>query len=384
MNTLDQFIGWGEAAIIGEPQIDTRCTVAMHDQRNKPALRSTRSLPQRPSGRRPTPPDPERRRCLAALGGALAWPLVASGEAAERVRRVGVLIYGSEHNRASQTQANSLREGLKELGWIDGRNLRMDLRFDGDAEAVRAQAKELVASAPDAIVVNTSRAARTLQQLTKTIPIVFAGVGDPVAGGLVASLARPGGNITGVANIFFSIGGKWLELLKELAPGLARVAVITNPTLAVRDDWFAAIEQTAPMVGLTATKLAARDLAEIERSIDVFAAQPKGGLVIVPPALGGPERDLVLYLARERRLPAVYHARTYSAEGGLMSYGSDTADQFRQSASYVDRILRGAKPGELPVQFPSKFELVINRKTAQAIGLEIPPMLIARADELIE
>jgi len=195
----------------------------------------------------------------------LAWPLVASGEAAERVRRVGVLIYGSEHNRASQTQANSLREGLKELGWIDGRNLRMDLRFDGDAEAVRAQAKELVASAPDAIVVNTSRAARTLQQLTKTIPIVFAGVGDPVAGGLVASLARPGGNITGVANIFFSIGGKWLELLKELAPGLARVAVITNPTLAVRDDWFAAIEQTAPMVGLTATKLAARDLAEIER-----------------------------------------------------------------------------------------------------------------------
>jgi putative ABC transport system substrate-binding protein len=321
---------------------------------------------------------------LAALGGALAWPLVASGEAAERVRRVGVLINGSEHNRPSQAQANSLREGLKDLGWIDGRNLRMDLRFAGDAEAVHVQVKELVASTPDAVVVNTSRAARTLQQLTKTIPIVFAGVGDPVAGGLVASLARPGGNITGVTNIFFSIGGKWLELLKEIAPGLLRAAVITNPNVAARDDWFDAIEQAAPLVGVTTTKLAARNLTEIERSVDAFAAEPNGGLIAVPPLLPDAERDLLVRLTRERRLPAVYHARTYSAEGGLMSYGSDTADQFRQSASYVDRILRGAKPGDLPVQFPSRFELVINRKTAQAIGLDIPPMLIARADELIE
>jgi putative ABC transport system substrate-binding protein len=318
------------------------------------------------------------------LGGALAWPLVNPTKAAERVRRVGVLISGSEHDRASHAQADSLRQGLKELSWIDGRNLRMDLRFGDDAEAIRAQAKELVASAPDAIVVNTSRAARTLQQLTQTIPIVFVGVGDPVALGLVESLARPGGNITGVTNIFFSIGGKWLELLKEIAPGLLRAAVITNPNVAARDDWFDAIKHAAPMVGVTATKLAAGNLTEIERSVDAFAADPNGGLIAVPPLLPDAERDLLLRLTRERRLPAVYHARTYSVEGGLMSYGSDTADQFRQSASYVDRILRGAKPGELPVQFPSRFDLVINRKTAQAMGLDIPPMLVARADELIE
>ena len=175
-----------------------------------------------------------------------------------------------------------------------------------------------------------------------------------------------------------------MELLKDVAPGLVRAAVITNPNLAARDDWFAAIEKAAPVVGVTASKLAVRNLAEIGPSLDAFAAEPNGGLVVVPPLLAGPQRDLLLRLARERRLPAIYHARTYSAEGGLMSYGSDAADQFRQSASYVDRILRGAKPGELPVQFPSKFELVINSRTAKAIGIEIPPMLTARADELIE
>jgi ABC-type uncharacterized transport system substrate-binding protein len=318
------------------------------------------------------------------LGGALAWPLAAPAKPAERVRRIGVLIYGREDTLVSGGPAASLREGLKEMGWVEGRNLKIDVRFDGEAEGMRARAEELVASAPDAIVVNTSRATRTLQQLTQNVPIVFAGVGDPVAGGLVASLNRPGGNITGITNLFFSIGGKWLELLKEIAPGLLRVAVITNPNIATRDDWFAAVEQVAPKMGLTASKLASRNDGEIGTAIETFAAEPNGGLVVVPPGIVGAERELVLRLARERRLPAIYPYRAFSAQGGLMSYGSDTANQFRQSASYVDRILRGAKPGELPIQFPNKFELVINRKTAQAIGLEVPPMLIARADGLIE
>jgi putative ABC transport system substrate-binding protein len=299
------------------------------------------------------------------------------------VRRIGVLIYGGESDRASQDQATALREGLQGLGWVDGRNLRIDLRFDSDPERIRVQAEELVGSAPDAIVVNTNRATKTLQHLTQTIPIVFAGVGDPAASGLVASLGRPGGNITGITNLFFSMGGKWLELLKQIAPGLARVAVI-NPEFAARQDWLAAIEEAAPMVGVTLTNLPVRNRADIERGIDAFAAEPNGGLILVPPGLVGADRELMLRLARERGLPGIYPALTYSVDGGLMSYGSDTADLFRQSASYVDRILRGGKPGELPVQFPSKFELVINRTTAKAMGLDIPPTLIARADQLIE
>jgi putative ABC transport system substrate-binding protein len=299
-------------------------------------------------------------------------------------RRIGVLIYGGPDNWASQAQAAGLREGLKEAGWIEGRNLRIDLRVDSNPDRIQARAEELVATAPDAIVVNTNRAAKALQQATRTIPIVFAGVGDPVANGLVASLNRPGGNVTGITNLFFSIGGKWLELLKEAVPRLSRTAIMFNPDLIAREDWFAAIEEAAPMFGVTLTKLPVRNLADIERAITQFSAVPDGALIIVPPGLVGADRELVLHLTRERRLPAIYSARTYSVDGGLMSYGPDSADLFRQSASYVDRILRGAKPGELPVQFPSKFELVINRRTAKAMGLDIPPTLIARADELIE
>jgi putative ABC transport system substrate-binding protein len=273
---------------------------------------------------------------------------------------------------------------LKELGWIEGRNLRIDFRFASDPELIRARAAELVGSAPDAIVVNTNRATKALQSLTQTLPIVFAGVGDPAANGLVASLGRPGGNITGITNLFFSMGGKWLELLKEIAPRLARTGIIFNPEFAAREGWFAAIEEAAPMVGVRPTKLPVRNLGDIERAIVAFAAEPNGGLIVVPPGVVGGERDLVLRLARERQLPAIYPARSYSADGGLMSYGADTADLFRQSAAHVDRILRGARPGDLPVQFPTKFELVINRKTAAAMGLAIPTTLIARADELIE
>jgi putative ABC transport system substrate-binding protein len=325
-----------------------------------------------------------RRQCLVLLGGALAWPFAAPAQPVERVRRIGVLIYGSEDNRASQAQAASLQEGLKELGWVEGRNLRIDLRFEADPKRIHVRAEELVGSAPDVIVVNTGTATRALQQLTRTIPIVFAGVGDPAASGLVASLGRPGGNITGITNLFFSVGGKWLELLREIAPRLERTAIVFNPEFNTNEGWFAAVEAAAPILGVTVGRVPIRNLADIERAIDTIAAVPNGGLILVPPGLVGAERDLMLRMAVERRLPAIYPSRTYSIDGGLMSYGPDSADQFRLSASYVDRILRGAKPGELPVQFPTKFELVINRATAKAVGLDVPPMLIARADELIE
>jgi len=329
-------------------------------------------------------PDVGRRKCLAVLGGAILWPFDVCAQPGERVRRVGVLIYGRGDNRGSRAQADSLREGLQELGWVEGRNLKIELRYNSDRERIRMGAEELVRIAPDIIVANTNAATSALQQLTKTIPIVFAGVGDPVAGGLVTSLNRPGGNVTGITNLFFSLGGKWLELLKEIAPRLSRVAIMYDAELSAREDWFAAIEEAAPMFDVTLTKVSIRNLSDIESAIEQFAAEPNGALIIVPPVLVGTDRDVTLRLARDRRLPAIYPARTYSVDGGLMSYGPDGADLFRQAATYVDRILRGAKPGELPVQFPNKFELVINRGTAKSMGLSIPPMLIARADEVIE
>jgi putative tryptophan/tyrosine transport system substrate-binding protein len=325
----------------------------------------------------------ERRKCLAVLGGAFAWPLGARAQA-PRVRRIGVLIYGGEDSRGSQAQVAALRDGLKELGWVEDRNLRIEVRFDSDPERLRAHAEALVSLAPDIIVVSTNAATRALRQQTQTIPIVFAGVGDPVVNGLVASLARPDGNITGVTNLFYSIGGKWLELLKEVAPRLATVAVIYNPEFTTTQGWFAAIEAAAAMLGVKAIRIPVRNPAEIEDAIGTFAREPNGGLIVVPPGLVGAERDVVFRQALQRRLPAIYQAKAYALDGGLMSYGADAADLFRQCSTFVDRILRGAKPGELPVQVPTKFELAINLKTAKAMGLEISPMLLARADEVIE
>ena len=328
-------------------------------------------------------PDTGRRKFLAALAAALAWPHVAATQN-ERLRRIGVLIFGRGETRGSRTQADSLRGGLQDLGWVENRTFRIDARFETSPERIRARAAELVASAPDIIVVNTNAATTAIKKLTQTIPVVFAGVGDPVAGGLVASLNRPGGNITGITNLFFSLGGKWLELLKEFTPQLARVAIMYNADVSTREDWFEAIADAAPMFNVTPTKLAVRGATEIEHSIAMFTAKPNGGLIVVPPGLVGVERDLLLRLSRERKLPAIYFARAYAADGGLMSYGADNADMFRQAAFYVDRILRGAKPGELPVQFPDKFELALNRSTASAMGLSIPTAIIARADEVIE
>jgi putative ABC transport system substrate-binding protein len=303
---------------------------------------------------------------------------------AQRVRRIAVLIYGGEDSRGSQAQVAALRDGLKELGWIEDRNLRIDVRFDSDPTRLRAYAEALASQAPDVIVVSTNAATKALQQQTQTVPIVFAGVGDPVINGLVASLARPEGNITGVTNLFYSIGGKWLELLKEIAPHLARVAIIFNPELTTTQGWFATIEAAAAMLGVQAIRTPVRNPAEIAAALGKFANEPNGALVVVPPGLVGAERDMVFQQAAQRRLPAVYQAKAYALDGGLMSYGADAADLFRQSSTLVDRILRGAKPGELPVQVPTKFELVVNLKTAKAMGLEIPSMLIARADEVIE
>ena len=333
-------------------------------------------------------PDMRRRKCIAVLGTALgtmlARPLLVRAQSAERVRRIGVLIYGDEDSRGSQAQAAGLRQGLKELGWTEGRNVRIDIRFDSDPSRIRMHAEELVKSAPDVIVVRSVLAARALQQQTHTIPIVFAGVGDPILNSLVTSLAHPEGNITGVTNMFYSIGGKWLELLKEAAPRVARVAIVFIPDIGTSEGWFAAIEAAAAMLGVAAVRIPLRNLAEIEHVLGKFASEPNGGLIAVPPGLVGADREALLREAVRLRLPAVYDARSYTVEGGLMSYGADSADMFRQSSIHVDRILRGAKPGDLPVQNPDKFELSINLKTAKAMGLDIPEMLLARADEVIE
>jgi putative ABC transport system substrate-binding protein len=326
----------------------------------------------------------ERRKCLAVLGGALAWPLTARAQQPQRVRRIGVLIYGGEDSRGSQAQVAALRDGLKELGWLEDRNLRIDMRFDSDPNRLRLLAEALVSQALDVIVVSTNAATKALQQQTQTIPIVFAGVGDPVVNGLVATLARPEGNITGVTNLFYSIGGKWLELLKEVAPRLARVAMIFNPEFTTTEGWFAAIEAAAAMLDVKAVRIPVLNSEEIENAVGKFASEPNGGLIVVPPGLVGAEREMIFRQAAQRRLPAIYQAKAYALDGGLMSYGTDAADLFRQSAVFVDRILRGARPSELPVQVPTKFELAINLKTAKAMGLEIPPMLVARADEVIE
>jgi putative tryptophan/tyrosine transport system substrate-binding protein len=329
-------------------------------------------------------PNMRRRKCIAVLGSALVWPLLASAQSAERVRRLGVLIYGDEDSRGSQAQAAGLRQGLKELGWTEGHNLRIDIRFDSDPNRIRIHAEELVRTAPDVIVVRSVLATRALQQQTHTIPIVFAGVGDPILNGLVTSLAHPEGNITGVTNLFYSIGGKWLELLKEAAPHVGRVAIIFTPEIGTSEGWFAAIETAAAMLGVTAIRTPVRNLAEIEHALATFGSAANGGLIAVPPGLVGADREALLREAVRFRLPAVYDSRSYTVDGGLMSYGADGADMFRQSSALVDRILRGAKPGDLPIQNPDKFELSINLKTAKSMGLDISQMLLARADEVIE
>jgi putative ABC transport system substrate-binding protein len=322
-----------------------------------------------------------RREFISLLGGAAAaWPLAARAQQEAHVRLIGWLDGYDE--RAIK---GALQEGLADLGWVEGRNLKIERRFGaGDANRLKTSAGELVALRPDVIVAGGAAPARALQQATRTIPIVFAGGGDAAVTGLVKNIAQPEGNITGFSSSEPTIGGKWLDLLKQAAPGVATVAIIFKPAVApTAQKYIAAIEASADTLSVETVKMPFSDTVELVRSIDAFVTRPKLGLVILPPALI-PERATILKLAAEHRLPAMYSARDLAMEGGLISYNSDLADQHRRAASYIDRLLSGTKIGNLPVQFPTKYNLVVNLKTAKALGLEIPPTLLARADEVIE
>jgi putative ABC transport system substrate-binding protein len=325
-----------------------------------------------------------RREFITLLGGAAAWPLAADAQQSERMRRIGVLLTSDEGDPQRRAQLAAFVQRLKELGWTDGRNLRFDVRWTaGDADAARKYAAELAALAPDVILTDTSFDLAALQQATRTAPIVFGGVVDPVGNGLVASLARPGGNTTGFTSLEYAIGAKWLELLKEIAPGVTRVAVLRDPTIAVGIGQFAAIQTVAP-IGIELSAVGLHDAAAVEPAVAAFARGGNGGLIMTASPFGANHPEAVAALAARYRLPAVYPWRYHVAAGGLISYGSNLVDQFRSAAGYADRILKGEKPADLPVQAPTKYELVINLKTAKALGLEVPPTLLARADEVIE
>jgi putative ABC transport system substrate-binding protein len=333
------------------------------------------------------PVGPNRRAVIAALSGAAVWPLVARAQQPDRVRRIGVLLGATEaQDPESQSRVKALREGLEALGWSEGRNIRIDYRFaGGDAERIKAHAAELVNASPDLIVVNSSPALAALKQATHTIPVVFAIVTDPVGQGFIANLARPGGNITGFTLIDFEIVGKWLEILKEMSPAVRQAALIFNPDTVPYYPTY--LRELAIVSPISAAELAAapvHDEAEVEATIRALARVPGAGLITAADPFTVAHRALIISLAEQHRLPAVYQFRQFSIEGGLMSYGPDTADIFRRSASYVDRILKGALPADLPAQAPTKFELVINLKTAKALGLTVPPSLLARADEVNE
>jgi ABC-type uncharacterized transport system substrate-binding protein len=327
-----------------------------------------------------------RREFITLLGGAAAsWPLSARAQQAERIRRIGVLMPAAADDRDAQDRLASFLQGLQQSGWSVGRNVRIEYRWSAsDMESMRKSAVELGALAPDVILANGSAAMGPLLRVTRSVPIVFAAVADPVGAGYVNSLARPGGNATGFVLYEFGLSGKWLELLKEVAPRVTRVAVIRDASVSAGIGQFAAIQSVAPSFGVELTPVDVHEPTEIERAVADFARVPNGGLVVTGSALVLTHRDLVVTLAAQHKLPAVYFRRIMVASGGLISYGPDLLDHFRQAAGYVDRILKGEKPADLPVQAPTKYELVINLKTAKALGLDVPPTLLARADEVIE
>jgi putative tryptophan/tyrosine transport system substrate-binding protein len=327
-----------------------------------------------------------RREFITLLGGAaVAWPLAARAQQAERVRRIGLLM-ASADDREGQARVTPLKEGLKELGWTDGRNIQIETRFGGgDAGRIRAHAAELVALAPDVLVGHATPGTRALRQATSSIPIVMVAVNDPVEQGFVSSLAHPGGNITGFALINFQMVGKWLEMLKEAAPGVSRAALMFNPdTASTYYVYLRSFEAEPRSIAVEVAEAPVRNTTEIEEAIAKLGREPGGGLIVPPDAFTVLHHQLLIRLTQQHRSPAVYAYRTYVAEGALMSYGPDVYDVFRRSASYVDRILKGAKPADLPIQQPTKFELAINLKTAKALGLQIPDKLLALADEIIE
>ena len=327
-----------------------------------------------------------RREFITLLGGAAAaWPLAARAQQVERARRIGVLLGGTTATTTTdRPEIAAFVQALQQLGWTDGRNVRIDYRAGlGNADAVRRYAAELVALAPDVILTAGASVLAALLQATRTVPIVFVSVVDPVGNGFVESLSRPGGNATGFMQFEYSLSGKWLELLKQVAPGVTRAAVLRDGTTAGIGQ-FAVIQSVASSVGVEVSPISLRDEEEIERGLTTFARSPNGGLIGTASALALVHHDLIIRLAAGLRLPAVYSRRLFAASGGLISYGFDILDQFRRAAGYVDRILKGDKPADLPVQMPTRYELVINLKTAKALGLDVPPTLLARADEVIE
>jgi putative ABC transport system substrate-binding protein len=326
-----------------------------------------------------------RRKLLTALGGAAAWSLAARAQRGERMRRIGVLMGGAESDPVNQARLAAFLNGLQQLGWTDGRNVRIDIRSPAArADRNRTYAAELVGLAPDVILASASASVAALQQASRSVPIVFANVIDPVGAGFVASLAQPGGNATGFTAFEYGISGKWLELLKEFAPHMTRAAVLRDPALAAGIGQFAAIQSMASSSAVELSAIDTRDVGEIERAVVASARKPNGGLLVTASASALIHRDQIIALATRLRLPNVYPFRYYPSNGGLASYGPDSIDPYRRAATYVDRILKGEKPADLPVQAPTKYELVINLKTAKALGLEVPPTLLARADEVIE
>jgi putative tryptophan/tyrosine transport system substrate-binding protein len=331
--------------------------------------------------------DVRRRELIALLGGAAAaaWPLAARAQQPERMRRIGVLVGSVETDLESQARVAAFERGLQTLGWIAGRNVHLDYRFgSADSELIQKYAAELVGMMPDVILANSPQVLRALSQRTSTIPIVFALIVDPVGEGFIKSLAQPGGNITGFTSFEYPLSGKWLELLKEIAPSVRQVLAINHSENVTGAGYLRALEGAGSATGVKLIAAQVRDAAEIEQAIATMARQSNGGLIILPSALAQVNREMITKVTAQHRLPAVYPFRYFVATGGLMSYGVDTVDVFLRSASYIDRVLKGEKPAALAVQQPTKFELTINLKTAKALGLTVPPTLLARADEVIE
>jgi ABC-type uncharacterized transport system substrate-binding protein len=326
-----------------------------------------------------------RREFISLLGGAAAtWPLAARAQQGERVRRIGVLTALPESDALLSARIRPLVQGLQALGWEQGRNLRIEVRSGGTDSDLRSAARELTRLGTEIIVVPGNPALAALREINRSVPTVFVQVGDPVGSGYVQSLARPGGNMTGFTAMEPEMGGKWVELLKEAAPSVLRLAALLQPDIPANLAYFAAIEAAAPKLNVRVQAAAVQSAADVERAVSSFAREPNGGLIVGPNPVTTANRELIAKLAITHRLPSIFAFRYYVTSGGLLCYGPDTPDLFRRAASYVDRILRGADPADLAVQQPTKFELIINLKTARALGLEIPPTLLARADEVIE
>ncbi|MFZ1193538.1 MAG: ABC transporter substrate-binding protein [Pseudolabrys sp.] len=326
-----------------------------------------------------------RREFITLAGGAVAWPLAARAQQPERMRRIGVLLPGTANDAEYQARMVAFLQGLQQLGWSEGRNVRIDTRWAaGDANLIRKYVAELIALAPDVILAPGNTTVGPLLQATRAVPIVFTTLLDPVGAGFVESLARPGGNATGFIAFEYGLSGKWLELLKQIAPSLTRVAILRDPTTAAGIGQFAAIQSVAPSLSVEVNPVNMRDAGEIERAVTDFARSPNGGLIVTAGAGSAIHGDLIITLAARHKLPAVYGDRHFVTGGGLISYGPDRVDQYRQAAGYIDRILKGDKPGDMPVQAPTKYGLAINLKTAKALSLAVPPSLLASADEVIE